>query len=451
MTACSTPPPSSATRTKVLIIGAGLAGLNTARLLQRQGIEATLLEGKSQAGGRTLSMKAQGQSINMGGVEIGDGYRRFIDLVNEYRLELVAPDKSQRGLTIHRNNQLLHADDWGTSNTNPLSGKLKSVLPSRLQSTLHGQQFPLSSTLDWLNADLAHYDIPESQRLSELGASDAALELINRAGNFNDINTVSALHTMRAIANYKYSDSTKTLRLKGGNDQLAVAIANSLSDVRYNHTVADITQTSQGIVVTCNNGSQFITEKLVLAVPFSVLRKINLNIELPAQHQQAITNLPYTRITKMVARVDKPFWETDGLPGNMWCDSAIERCFLTFNKQGDASYTFFVNGTGTQALDQLPPKQAQVWLLKQLAKIRPATQNALTPLAFHSWGNDPYALGAYAAFAPGQISQFANEMVKPVSNNVFFAGEHCSREASGMEGALESSEATYQQLIDRLQ
>lgn len=131
----------------------------------------------------------------------------------------------------------------------------------------------------------------------------------------------------------------------------------------------------------------------------------------------------------------------------MWCDSALERCFLSANKDGSLVYSVFINGVGTNVVDRLAPARAQEWIMAELKRTRPATHNALIPQAYHSWGNDPFAKGAYAAFGPGQISDFAVDMAKR-TGNIVFTGEHCSRSTSGMEGALESAEIAVQRLVN---
>ena len=435
---------------QAIVIGAGLAGLNAARILENSGLDTLVLEAKSYAGGRTMTWRdGGGQYINMGGVEIGDRYDRFAQLAKSHNLTLVDSDESAKGLAIYRVGKLFNRDDWSTSSANPLPDTLKSIAPNRLQFGLHAKALPLKSTSDWALPDYAEFDISEQVRLKELGADEATLALINRAGNFNQVDQVSSLHVMRALANYKFGKSKSVKKLEGGNDLLAKRMAGSLNDVRYDHSVTAIEQINDGIEVHCANGQLFKANNVVIAIPFSVLRTIDLKLKLSDQQQRAVSDLPYTTISKMVAKVDQPFWEQDGLPANMWCDSPLERCFLTYDARGNASYTFFINGTGTGKVDKLSAPHATEWILNQLAKVRPMAAKAVTPLTYHSWGNDPYAQGAYAAFGPGQISDFANAMLRP-AGNAYFAGEHCSRSASGMEGALESGENTALTILESI-
>jgi monoamine oxidase len=301
-----------------------------------------------------------------------------------------------------------------------------------------------------MSPDFAYLDVAEDAFLKALGANKAALDLINRAGNFNDVSQVSALQVMRALAAYKFGTSTKTIRLEGGNDTLCHSLGAALNDVRPQHQVSHIESTRNGVEVTCQNGEQFLAENVVIAIPFSVLRTIKLRLRLPISQQNAIHRLPYTKITKMVCTVEKPFWEIDGLPAGMWTDSSIERCFITRDKSGSYQYTIFINGTGTAMFDALPDEQASKLILSELNRIRPSTKNALRPLIYHSWGNDPLSLGAYHAFAPGQVTEFAASINQPVvqqSGTLYIAGENGARVDAGMEGALESGENAAKQII----
>jgi monoamine oxidase len=103
------------------------------------------------------------------------------------------------------------------------------------------------------------------------------------------------------------------------------------------------------------------------------------------------------------------------------------------------TFLSFANGFAADARDRLGAEQAVQAVLADLAKVRPATRGALRPIKVLSWAADPYAGGAYACWAPGQIARLAREVAKP-HQRIFFAGEHTAALARGMEGAMESGE-----------
>lgn len=430
---------------QVIVIGAGLAGLNCALALQNQGYDVVVLEANQQVGGRTRSINKNGTTINLGGIEIGDGYQRFVGLCEQYKLNLYEPKRASRDLCVHIGGQLISQDDWATAKANPLPEHLKATLPSRLQSHFHRGKNPLKSKTDWIEGQHLTSDQSEIEFLKEQGAGDAAIEFINHTGNFNSVETVAALHYQRAIANFRFGTTKKTLRLSGGNQSLARSMANSVNALHTGQRAQSIEQTSNGVTVRTDQ-AEWLGQHCVIALPFSVLRNIPLVAPLSDAQRNAINELPYTKISKLVLAVEKPFWEEDGFGPNLWSDTSLERGFLSYSEKGDLLYTLFVNGRNAQQLDRLSDEDATKTLIDLLNTSRPSTKNALRPLAYYSWGNDPFALGAYHHFAPNQVSSFARSMTQ-AAGRIHFAGEHCARANQGMEGALESGEFTARQLI----
>ncbi|HRK74869.1 MAG TPA: FAD-dependent oxidoreductase, partial [Rhodothermales bacterium] len=63
------------------------------------------------------------------------------------------------------------------------------------------------------------------------------------------------------------------------------------------------------------------------------------------------------------------------------------------------------------------------------------------------WARNPFSLGAYSHFAPGQITRFARHIAQPIGA-LHLAGEHTAIESPGMEGALESAERVVRELMN---
>jgi monoamine oxidase len=78
-------------------------------------------------------------------------------------------------------------------------------------------------------------------------------------------------------------------------------------------------------------------------------------------------------------------------------------------------------------------------VVEAYAAMRPAAKGQLEVLKVLSWQQDPFAGGAYAAWAPGQISRFAN-LIGRARGRLHFSGEHTADAMRGMEGAMESGE-----------
>jgi monoamine oxidase len=94
----------------------------------------------------------------------------------------------------------------------------------------------------------------------------------------------------------------------------------------------------------------------------------------------------------------------------------------------------------------MPQAEALALVQAEIERIRPAARGALRPAAYVSWGRDPYAGGAYACWAPGQIAGFADALSQP-HGRLIFAGEHTAVRARGIEGALESADRAVRELM----
>src|SRR5690242_2861206 len=77
---------------RVLVAGAGLAGLTAARELARAGLAVTIVDARDRTGGRAWTMRegfASGQYGELGGEFIDEDHREMRRLAREFGLELV--------------------------------------------------------------------------------------------------------------------------------------------------------------------------------------------------------------------------------------------------------------------------------------------------------------------------------------------------------------------------
>ena len=277
--------------------------------------------------------------------------------------------------------------------------------------------------------------------MKKQGVSDAAIELANFTANYNDINTVSALHVLRGALYRTAGGSTKTMRIKDGSQRLPEAIANALkSKVLKNKNSVSIDNSGKNkITVKCEDGSKYTASQVICTIPLPALQKVKIE-KLTPDHQSFINKTGYTQILQVILKPKNEFWKTDGYPLSMWTDSPIERLL----NEGDR-FVVWINGIGTDRFKTMKQANISDFVLKKLADIRPATKDNLEVLYVNFWHADrPFSGGAYYETQAGQAAWFQNA-IKPIGN-LHFAGEHTAVFNRGMEGAMESAERAITEL-----
>lgn len=129
----------------VVIIGAGLAGLQAALLLQQAGIKVVVLEGAKRVGGRVYTASWLENAPEFGASQIGRSYARVIDLCRQYNLKLIPEDRNLLTMASHVRGQWVNAADWAGSTANRMVGDERSIQPALVGSQLMGRYNRLGS------------------------------------------------------------------------------------------------------------------------------------------------------------------------------------------------------------------------------------------------------------------------------------------------------------------
>ncbi|MGB6230005.1 MAG: FAD-dependent oxidoreductase [Litorimonas sp.] len=424
----------SALDAQVVILGAGLAGLYAAMLLEAEGYDVVVLEALPRVGGRMMTIDHADGFTEGGGQQIGANYARVLDVADRLGVALYSGAAPAHGTAHYLN------DEWsdGTVVVPQFPEPFRETSPGSVLFRLVAAEPGFEDAESWRDAG-AKFDMSAEQFLAERGFDEAARALIDRTLNGNSLNSYSMLNLFRTSQLYSQSRGMGPSRyVSGGSQRLPEAMAASLSrPVRLETIVRDIRPNADGVVVRTGSGP-IRAEWAVCTLPFPVLRTMPGLMGLAPQ-AEAIRALPYTQIRQFHMRTERPFWSEDGLGANSWTDTACERIFAdTDREKASTGYLRgWVNGDGTAAWRD---GDAANRYAERFGTIRPAAKGALTPVAAVDWTRtNPHAGGAYAHWAPGQVRRFAGTMGDPIGR-LHFAGEHVGVLHTGMEAAMESAE-----------
>ena len=427
----------------VVVIGAGLAGLHTAWLLEQAGLKVTVIEAENRIGGRLHTLDDMPGKPEAGGIQIGQNYRILRGIAARLGVALDGDAGAGVGAVgsstalLHINGQTLRAADWPTAPANRLEGAERAISPLALPA-FYGRALPaLTAPESWLDAPPEH-DISYDEALRKAGASAEARGLIDANMNGNTLAGISALSLARAVA-LRRAGPGPTLTVRGGSQRLPEAMAGALKgDVRLGESVRAIRAGASGAQVITNRGT-IIARHVVCTIPFAALRHVPIMADLPPAMAEMIAALPYTRATFAYITARTPFWREDGAPDTIWSDHPlIGRIFVL----GDTPpmlklWTF---GAGADALDRMGEVEAAGVLIPLIETIRPSAKGQITGLKLFSWQANTHARGIYHHIGTGQAASLA-AAIRWQGRRLHFAGEHLGPVAQGMEGALESAEA----------
>jgi monoamine oxidase len=461
-------PARAAEKTDVVIIGAGLAGLNAAMILAGEGARVTVLEATARVGGRVYTADHVEGKPEFGASQIGADYARVLDICERLKLELAQGSNINAPYTFALGDTLIKKEDWAASPLNKTVGEERPILPSALSSFYFRKHMPFKGVDDWLMPEAAKYDIPPGIWLKQLGVSDEALRLMNEGLIAPDVWNVSLLTLLQEesrsatiFAMRGGGDSSRdrfqqmaeqAMRVVGGTSRLPEAMARSLGDaVKLNHPVARIDMTETKAEVRTLDGTRYEADFVVSAIPFRPLSRISIDPPLMGAQAEAVAFMPYANNSQIHFKLKgAPYWEQDGMDASLWTDGPLTIVRQPFAYDGTRErLVVLCTGKKGDRIDQLQPKERAAFAMAELERLRPSMKGKLEPIAVHSWPQHDFVEGCRHSYGPGQCSRFATAMIEP-HMRLHFAGEHTRRVDVGMESAMESGERAAVEIIERM-
>lgn len=426
----------------VAIIGAGLAGLNAARICEAAGLSVVVVEASQRIGGRLHTLDDLPGAPEAGGIQVGAGYTRLHTIAGELGVGLTSSAGAGAGRTstpgnlYSINGATMPPDAWPTSPANLLQPDEHDTEPAALLRHF-ARAFPrLPSVQAWLDA-APETDISVEQALTAAGASEEALRLIETNFNGNALASMSQLHLARTFAIYA-SQPGPISTIAGGSQRLPEAMAAALQgDVRLVSSVLGIREEAGRVTLHLAQGS-LTASHVICTIPFAALRHIPIETQLSAPAARIIAELPYTRASFAYLSASEPFWQDDPYPDTLWTDDPlIGRVFVLGSDP--PMLKLWTNGAGADLFDRLPPETAKRAIVERIEAIRPSAGGKLKVERLFSWQANPNARGIYHHIGTGMASDLA-DTTRRSGARLHFAGEHLAQLSSGMEAALESGE-----------
>lgn len=440
---------------KVVVVGAGMAGLHAAYRLERQGVAVTIYEAADRLGGRMFSKRtgfADGQLCEIGGELIDTPHTIMQSLAEDFDIQLddlvaLAPE-GEVAETFFFNGKIVSTAEilaeWA-----PLAPKLRAALDLAEGDDDEFDRLDGTAIPDFLaDADAGPLikEILEVAFTEEYGLEATEQPILNL------LYLIDAESTEDFVV---FGESDERFHTHLGNDTFISKLAEAIAGpIVTNAALVAVAPDGDGYRLTFERqaegpdgaaGSRFDVgaDHVVLALPFTLLRKVDLGgLDLPETKAKIIDELGYGTNAKLMMQFTRRVWQTDhDASGATFTDNGIQTSWDTTRGQAGTHgiITNFVGGDIGTAMGEGTAEERAQAILPAFDAIFPGMKDAYVAgsATRAQWPTYPWSLGSYACYKLGQWSMYGLEGTRV--GGLHFCGEHTSQTWQGyMEGAAES-------------
>jgi len=399
---------------RVLVLGAGFAGLAAANALKSAGVDVVVLEARDRLGGRASTVEVAGSQFDLGAAWIH---------------EPIGNPLAAMSRAIGASTQRFSLEDLvaGSSVNTGAAGWLRKADLSAIATALDGIEKTAMGLFDKLGPE-AKLGLAIDLHLAGLpiaASHRATLRSIIQIVVGTTFNAAADSLWLGAVTGDELVYQGSDVLVEGGFKVLIDSLAQGVPVV-LGGAVRRVEQRADGVSVLLSDGRVEIGTHVVMTVPLGVLKSgtIEFDPPLPAAHSEAIQQLGFGRFEKLVLRTTERSWSEFGSdvlftladprsPIPSWMDWS--------GPAGAPALIGFAAGDAATLHDSYSSESL-------LARARADLEAAVGPLnvegtASSGWSQDPWARGGYP-YLTGSASPGHIRTLSEPSGRLLLAGDH---------------------------
>jgi monoamine oxidase len=470
-------PPGSGAGRKVVILGAGIAGLVSALELKRAGWDVKVIEARDRIGGRVWTVRGgdrivqngrpdqiasfgDGLYFNAGAARIPTAHRTILG----YAKALGVPIE-----VMVNANRASRWDFGGRTFTNrqmtqDLRGRFSELLSKAIDRGALDQEIPAGEK-ETLRQFLAFYGELDGQgAYAPAGRSGYAEE----PGAYDAAGRPLAPLALPEILNGRavglplvfeefFDQQSPMFQPVGGMDRIAAALHEQVRErVKLNSPVTAIRRRGAGVRILHGDGEATDADYCICTLPLNLLARIDSDFS-PAK-KAAIRDVPYLPSVKVAYEAPR-FWEDEGIYGGLgWTDQPNENLIYPSggwqSDKGVLVAAYVAGWTGPdnpRRFTDMSHEERFRICREVVERLHPGKSRLLSKPTTVAWGLTPFSEGVGPAhadwFAAPRPARYA-ELQRP-EGPIFFAGEHLSYILFWQEGAALSAHSAMRLLAEQ--
>jgi len=466
---------------KIIILGAGLAGLAAAYELEKVGYQCTILEARDRSGGRCWTIRKGtseteiGQEKQVATFDDDLYYNAGAARIPQHHITLDYCKELGVPIEIFANSN--DAAYYYNTNVGSLSGQKVRIRAAK--ADLRGYTTELLSKAinqDEIDLDLS---IEDKEKMVEFlrvegdlspdlfynGSNNRGYSRFPGAefqeGDRKDPFDLEAI-IQSGFGNYLSNENYINWQMNmfqpiGGMDRISQAFEKRLKNpIVYQAQVNQIRKKSNGVAIIYQD--RFRRQRVVngdfciCTLPLPVLN--NINTDFSPEMQTAIANISYSSTGKIGLQFKRRFWEEDDriFGGISFTNQSITQImYPSCNYFADKGiligyYNFYDKA---EEIANLSLQERENIALSQGSKIHPQYQQEFESSFSVAWHKTKYSMGGWATYTTDTRSQYYPILNQP-DDRIYLAGDHLSYYSGWIAGALESARQVVGNLHQRV-